>query len=61
MRGYREALNLSYVLSSENSSESCDSQDDVETGAILVRKTPDHLSKQLCPFCVGLFVPFSED
>ena len=37
MQGYRVALNLSYVLpDGGNSSESCDSQDDVETGAILV-------------------------
>ena len=39
MQGYRVALNLSYILpDGGNSSESCDSQDDVETGAILVIK-----------------------
>ncbi len=53
MRGYRQALNLSYQLPSMlggNSSdvESCDSQDDVDTSAILA-------SEQLCiPFCVNM-------
>ncbi len=40
MKGYRQALNLSYQLPTlfgDNSSdvESCDSQDDVDTSAIL--------------------------
>lgn len=35
MVGYREALNLSYSLPG-NSSDSCSSEDDVETSAILV-------------------------
>jgi hypothetical protein len=33
IHGYRAALNLSY---GDNSSGSCDPEDDVETGAILV-------------------------
>ena len=41
MKGYRFALNLSYIPSTAldinaSDSESCDSQDDVETSAILV-------------------------
>ncbi len=40
MKGYRTALNLSYTPSEDglgNATESCSSEDDVETTAILVR------------------------
>lgn len=37
MEGYRETVNLSWELGGDNDTASCDSDDGVGTGAILVR------------------------
>ena len=42
MQGYRQALNLSYMLETEGANSSqmtCSFEDDVETSAIVVRVT----------------------